>query len=199
MPGPESVRCMIDQIRAGDGEAVGRLWDAFFPRLVPLANKHLKRFRAAQDGEDVALSAIKSFCARVGRGQYDDLKAAGDLWGLLAAITVHKAKDVRRRELRIKRGGGNVMGESELNDSRHRARGLDDHEDYEPTAEAVVLMADELRWLLAQLEDDSMREVAILRLEGHSVAEISRKLGVVNRTVERKLSRTRNIWAKEFE
>jgi IS30 family transposase len=60
-------------------------------------------------------------------------------------------------------------------------------------------MADQLRHLLDRLDDDTLRSIAILRMHGHSVAEIATKLGRVHRAIERKLDRIRVVWRSEID
>ena len=48
-------------------------------------------------------------------------------------------------------------------------------------------MAEECRRLLDRLGDNSLRDVAVWKMEGYSNDEIAGRLGCVSRTVERKL------------
>ena len=66
----------------------------------------------------------------------------------------------------------------------------------EPTPELVVQLADECERLLESLGDDTLRHVAIRRLEGYRVDEIAAELGVAERTVGRKLHRIRREWVE---
>ena len=92
MPDDDSVSRWLDGLKAGDDEAIQRLWDQYFQRLARLAGKKLPgHARRGFDEEDVALSAFKSFCARVGKGQFPQLSDQDDLWRLLAVITARKA------------------------------------------------------------------------------------------------------------
>ena len=50
---------------------------------------------------------------------------------------------------------------------------------------------------MQQLGDSSLRTIATWKLEGYTDQEIGAGLGCVTRTVQRKLARIRNIWAKE--
>jgi DNA-directed RNA polymerase specialized sigma24 family protein len=50
--------------------------------------------------------------------------------------------------------------------------------------------------MLDLLGDETLRQVALLRLEGFSPREIADKLDCVERTVERKLERIRDKWSK---
>ena len=64
----------------------------------------------------------------------------------------------------------------------------------EPTPEFAAMMADEYRRLFGSLADESLRVVALLKLEGHSNEEIARSLDCGLRTVERKLEVIRKRW-----
>ena len=64
----------------------------------------------------------------------------------------------------------------------------------EPTPEFAALMADNCRELLDRLGDESLREVALGRMEGETNAEIAARLSFVEKTVEAKLRRIRDLW-----
>ena len=64
----------------------------------------------------------------------------------------------------------------------------------EPTPEFAAQVAEEYEQLLEQLEDDSLREIAVMRLENYSVAEIGQQLGCSLRTVKRRLAIIRERW-----
>jgi DNA-directed RNA polymerase specialized sigma24 family protein len=55
-------------------------------------------------------------------------------------------------------------------------------------------MAEEWQRLLDRLGDNTLRSVAIKKMEGHTNDEIAGLLGVVPRTVERKLRLIRELW-----
>src|SRR5215217_3269295 len=113
-----SVTKWINQLKVGDPEAARRLWEGFFRRLVGLARGKLEGSpRRAADEEDVALSAFGSLCRGAEGGRFPHLIDRDSLWQLLVAITSHKARDLRRREERQKRGGGRVLDEAALADS----------------------------------------------------------------------------------
>ena len=57
---------------------------------------------------------------------------------------------------------------------------------------------DQFRHLLDSLGDETLRTVALLKMEGRSHAEIAKKLGCVPRTVERKLRSIRDILSQEI-
>ena len=68
-------------------------------------------------------------------------------------------------------------------------------DDLDPAFAAEV--ADELRRLLGALDDDVLRQVAVLRMEGHSNEEVAGRLGCGLRSVERKLALIRKAWERE--
>jgi DNA-directed RNA polymerase specialized sigma24 family protein len=98
--------------------------------------------------------------------------------------------------LRVKRGGGRVRTEAEL-DQRGASTRLDDHAGDGPSPELLAIMAEEHERLLGLLRDDRLRLVAVLKLLGHSHEEIGQLLGVSVRTVIRKLNLIRDTWDGE--
>jgi DNA-directed RNA polymerase specialized sigma24 family protein len=201
MPNRDSVSQWLDGLRAGDDADIRRLWDRYFQRLVQLAGAKLPgHARRMVDEEDVALSAFHSFCDRVGRGQFPQLADRDDLWRLLVTITVRKAVDTIRHQTRQKRGGGHVLGESAVMDGGGAGAGDDGLAQFlsrEPTPDDAARFADDYERLLAMLEDETLRYVALQRLEGHTTEEIAAALGISGRTVDRKLKLIRAIWTEE--
>jgi DNA-directed RNA polymerase specialized sigma24 family protein len=63
MSSPGSGTDWLSRLPQGDQEAVRRLWQRYYPRLVGLARQRLRGAPARQeDAEDVALSAFANFC-----------------------------------------------------------------------------------------------------------------------------------------
>ena len=58
-------------------------------------------------------------------------------------------------------------------------------------------MADEHERLMNRLEQPTLQQVAICKMEGYTNEEIANQLGVTLRSVERKLNRIRLIWSEE--
>ena len=67
----------------------------------------------------------------------------------------------------------------------------------ELTPEFAAIVADEYRRLFGSLTDESLRVVALLKLEGYSNEEIAKSLDCALRTVERKLDVIRKRWRAE--
>lgn len=190
----------IGQLKSGDRAAVQHLWDRYFDRLVRLARKRLESApRRVADEEDAALSAFHSFCARVEEGRFPQLEDRTDLWRLLVVITSRKAVKQREAHRCRKRGGGRVRGESALlkRGAGEEEAGIEAIADGQPTPEFAAQLKEQSRRLLDRLDDDSLRELALLKLEGFSNEEIATRLQCGLRTVERRLRGIRAIWSEE--
>jgi DNA-directed RNA polymerase specialized sigma24 family protein len=195
--GENSVTHWIGDLRTGNRDEASRLlWERFFTRLVRFAQVRIRAVaRGTADGEDVALSVFDSFVKGVEAGRFKELGSRDDLWRLLVTITARKVHNLRRNEGRQKRGSGRVVGEgalagsdSEGDDFLARVVGN------EPTPEFAAMVADEYRQLFGRLADESLRLVAVLKLEGNSNEEIAKSLDCGLRTVERKLEVIRKRW-----
>ena len=197
----DSVTRWLSQLAEGDELAVQRIWERYYEQLVRLARRKLgDTSRRAADEEDVALSAFHSFCQGAAAGRFPRLDDRHDLWKLLVTITARKASAQMRRAYRQKRGGGTVRGESVFvrrGESSEWAMGLAQVMGSEPTPEVAAMAAEQYEQLLDTLQDDSLRRVALCKLEGYSNEEIARQLDCAPRTVERKLARIRDKWECE--
>ncbi len=67
----------------------------------------------------------------------------------------------------------------------------------EPTPEFAAMVAEEFERRLLGMGDDTLRRIALLKLEGYTNEEIGAQLGCVVRTVERKLDVIRKTWQRE--
>jgi RNA polymerase sigma factor (sigma-70 family) len=190
-----SISRCIDALKRGDRDGAGLIWARYSRRLAGLARARLRAAdRRAADEEDVALSAFESVCRGAERGRFPRLDDRGDLWGLMVVVTIRKAIALADRERRPRRGGGQVRPLSDLAPEEiERVLGT------EPTPELATQAAEQCRRLLDLLPDESLRQVALRKLEGFTNAEIAAELGCVEATVERKLQRIRSLWAREVE
>ncbi len=196
----DSITRLIDRLKANDPDAAQQLWARYFDKIVEVARKRLGAVpRRVADEEDVALSVFQSLCEGAAGGRFDLLNDRDDLWRLLLTITRHKSADQIRRQARQKRGGGEVRGESVFAAGANDGElpGMNEIVGQEPTPEFLALVADECRRLLMDLGDDSLRQVAQLKLEGFTNEEIAERLDISVRTVERKLKLIREDWAQE--
>jgi len=194
---PGSISLMIDQLQQGETAAQAELWNRYFEKLVPLARKRLGgASRRVSDEEDVALSVMNNFLNGAARGQFPHLKDRENLWALLIVMTQRKVTDQVRHQLAQKRGGRNVRGESifmKAGDAGANA-GWDVFLGEDPTPEMMLALDEQHAALMEDLGDDTLREIARLKLESYTTEEIAEKLGVTSRTVKRKVALIREKW-----
>lgn len=193
-----SVSRWMDQVRQGDEEAAQKLWERYFDQLIHLARNQLRGLpKGPADEEDVVLHTFDSFCRGAQEGRFPELSDRNNLWRLLIAMTANKAKDLARHERRQKRGGGKVLNEGAFtggDDSRPSP--LLDVISRDPTPEFAAELAEDVERRLDQLDDETLRQIALWKMEGHQNDEIAEKLGCVSRTVERKLQLIRRLWTE---
>lgn len=198
MASDNSVSGWLIQLQAGDQDAARPLWERYFRRLVGLARKKLQDLpRRAVDEEDVALSAFDSFCRRAEHGQFPHLHDRDDLWRLLFVITERKAKKLVRDQTRQKRGGGEVRGDSVLDepgDSSGTPAGFDQFAGDDPTPDFAAQVAEECERLLGLLGAGELLRVAVGKMEGRTNEEIAAAMGCAVKTVDRKLKVIRHRW-----
>ncbi len=195
------VTLWIKSVEAGDDSSAGQLWSYCFPKLLSYSKKKLPdHLRRALDEEDVALSAFKSFCLAAAKGSFPQLEGRDDLWKLLLCIANRKAQNYVRRELREKRGGGQVRGESIFemggNSSDPNDVGIGNVAGNMASPEMLAQFTDDARAMIDMLQDDTIKTIALLRMEGYSVEEIAERLECGKRTIERRLTLIRKTWSE---
>lgn len=198
-PQDQSVTHWIEALRVGDEEAARRLWHRYFEQLVQLARRKLGSApRRVVDEEDVALSVFRRLCDGAEQGRFEQLSDRNDLWRLMVAITINRAIDQRRHAIQQKRGGGKVRGESHFRGQTDslQPQGFDELMDTEPSPEVLHQIAEEHERLMSKL-DDTLKQIAVWRLESRNNEEIAKLMGITSRSVRRKLERIREIWEEE--
>ena len=153
---------------------------------------------APRSGEDIALSALKSFCFGV-REKRIEVANEDDLWGFLFLLTVRKACAERRRVLSQKRGFGvlTLSGESHpVGDEGETAALFENVVGREPSPALAAELAENGQELLALFDDQTLQTQIIERkLQGASVAEIADELNLVPHTVFYHLKKIKERWA----
>ena len=184
---PGSLSRLLPALEKRDPAVLNEIARRFFPRLASLARRTLARLpRVPADGEDVAQSALASFCQLLERRCDLSLSDRDDLWKLLSTIAIRKALKKSRQQRTAKRGGGRVVTESALSQTEGA---LDQLISIESPAEFDVCCSE----LLETLSVDD-RTAVLLRLRGYSTAEIAGELNTHQRTVQRQLESVRQRW-----
>jgi RNA polymerase sigma factor (sigma-70 family) len=191
-PDSHSVTRWIERLKNDDPQAASALWERFVERMLAVARQRLGSApRRVADEEDVVVVAFERFHHGVSQGRFPRLRNRDDLWALLFTITGRFAARQLRDQRRAKRGDGDVRGESALAHSQL----VDDA----PTPAEAMLLAEGMTRLLDALGDDSLRQIALARMEGYSNAEIATQIGRSEVTVERRLRLIRAIWQVQHE
>lgn len=196
----DSVTHWIALLQQGDGEAAQSIWNRYFPRLVRLARVKLRGTpQRLADEEDVAASVMESLFRAAQQGRFPNLSGRDDLWRLVVRMTARKVVDYKRRELRKRRGGGRVHGESAIageacsDDPMTLAEFAGDA----PTPDFVLMMTEECQRLVGRLADPQLQALALAKLEGYTNAEIAEQLKCSERSIERRLRLIRKRWESE--
>jgi RNA polymerase sigma factor (sigma-70 family) len=195
-----SVTRWVAALKGGDVAAAQPLWERYHAQLVGLARQKLRSARRrAADEEDVVQLAFHSFFRGVSKGRFPQLNDRDNLWRLLVLITARKALDQLAHEHSKRQGGGTLGGESRIypGGAERDEAALDQIVGAEPTPEFAAQVAEEYERLLEALADDTLRQIAVWKMEGLTNDEIAGRLDCSRRTVARKLEMIRLIWSKE--
>ena len=194
-----SITHWLRQLKEGDSQAAQELWQRYYHRLIGLAHKKLRDApRRVADEEDVVVCAFDKFFRAVEAGQFPQLDDRNDLWQVLVLMTAQQAVNQLKQQLRKKRGGGKIRGESMFGgiDEGQEDVGIDQMIGDDPTPEFAVAVAEQCGRLFVTLDDENLSRVAQWKLEGHTNKEIAELFGCTERSVERKLKLIRDIWSE---
>ncbi|QDT49132.1 RNA polymerase sigma factor [Symmachiella dynata] len=178
MADDESI-ALLARWEQGDEKAADEIFERYLLRLTALARSRLSNeIQTVVDPEDVVQSAYRTFFCNAGQRSYT-LSRGGDLWRLLAAITVHKVLRQVEFHQAQKRSIGAVRsigGSSWSIRPEIIAR--------DPSPEEALAIAEELEDLMRQLRP-KYQVILELRLKGESVEDIAAATGRTTRTVQR--------------
>ncbi|RCS54256.1 hypothetical protein DTL42_03675 [Bremerella cremea] len=176
---PEDSRELLRRYMASDPNAAQAIVDRYLARLLPLIGKHLSpTLQQRFDPQDVAQSAFGSFFVQA-RDKRFLLQHSGDLWRLLAAISLNK---LRRQAKRHSAGKRAV--------SREVATDLANIQQAPLPAEAVGLL-EEVQLALAEMPADAQPLLGQF-LAGQSLDELSPEHQKSPRTLRRWLQTFRD-------
>ena len=190
-----SFSIILSQLKAGDEDAVRKLWDRFFEPLRRVAASRLpNRQRRSVGAEDLALSTIEAFQRGFENDRFSRVQDRNDVWALLTSIIDRKIIDHLRSQQAAKRGGGNLRGESFFAQVGDGCGGISDAAAIQLDHECAVEIIDQLEMIYRKLDDPELVRVINARLEGCTVEETANLIGKSVSSVERKLRLAREIW-----
>jgi DNA-directed RNA polymerase specialized sigma24 family protein len=195
------VSVWIEQLKAGEEAALGKLHARYWPYLVGLARRKLKDIpRRAADEEDVAQQVFWGFYQSLRAGRLPQLANRHQLLALLTHITACQAANQIKHELGVqRRGGGRVRGESALAvaaDSGDDARrGLEQIADTGLSPQEQALLEDCYQHYVSALPEH-LRDFAELYLSGLTYQEIADRQACTERTVDRKMALILAHWQR---
>jgi RNA polymerase sigma factor (sigma-70 family) len=190
----DTSKQLLSRYRKGDSRAADEIFERYVRRLIELARARLStKLSRRVDPEDIVQSAYRSFFVRARDGDYV-LERAGDLWRLLAAITVNKLHGQIERHFAQRRA---VSREEDIGHPAH-GTATDDPADVEPTADEAVAIAEQLELFMETLGHVE-RRVLELRLQGNTIEQIADDVDRSQRTVRRLLQRVQHALEQQLD
>ena len=178
---------LLARWRDGDESAAQLLFERYVNRLVALARTKLsERMQRRVEAEDVVQSAYRSFFQKAGDHRYT-IEQPGDLWKLLAAITVSKVRGQVEFHSAKKRA---VYTEESMDETESGYRVSPLAVADEPTPEDAALVVEELQNVMRRL-DPMQRQILELALQNCDTEEISKRVHRSPRTIRRTLQQIR--------
>ena len=175
-------RELLELYQDGQNEAATVLFDKYAKRLLALARKRIgPRINRRIDAEDVVQSAYRSFFAHAKNEEYQ-LKKAGDLWRLLASITLHKLYAQIERHTAAKRSIAKEQPTDAFTDTATVP---------EPSPSEVVALVEELEHVIQCLSPNE-RLVLTAKLQGQDVTQLAAAVNKSERTIRRLLAMARH-------
>lgn len=180
----ESIN-LLARWQSGDEDAAEQIFERYVKRLIGLARTKLSgKMQRRVQPEDIVQSAYRSFFRRARQGDYS-LERSGDLWRLLAAITVNKA----RGQVEYHRAKKRSVDQEASASGSFSKFGVEPREvARDPTPDEAIALVEELEAFLATLEPLE-RNVLELRLQNQNTEEIAESVQRSTRTVRRILER----------
>jgi RNA polymerase sigma-70 factor (ECF subfamily) len=183
----ESFDHLMGRIRQEDPLAEAAVFDRFVQRLAALVRSRLSApMRQKLDPQDVTQSAFRSFFRRAKKDEFQ-LGGWDNLWSVLAQLTLRKCGHqvehfhAACRDIRREVPTGDLSQDS-------NASWLKIARD--PTPAEAGILTEAVEQILAKLKERE-RPILLLGLQGHSIPEISTRVGRSRRTVYRVLEYVR--------
>ncbi|MFG0332373.1 MAG: RNA polymerase sigma factor [Maioricimonas sp. JB049] len=166
--------------KSGDTDAANDIFQRYVDRLVGLVRNRMSRpIQRRVDPEDIVQSAYRVFFDKATSGEFE-IRREGDLWSLMAAITVKKMLTEVRYHRAARRdvdrdGEGRGSGLQVLSETLDAGG---------PPPEQTTMFFEELDRFMVTLKP-LQRKVLGLRLQDWSNEQIAREIDRSTRTVRR--------------
>lgn len=185
---------LLNRLGHGEEAAAAEIFNRHVDRLVALAAARLsQKYAQRVDPEDVVQSAFRSFFREAKSGRYT-YERSGDLWRLLAGITINKLY----RHIEYNGAAKRNVGREQAPSGGPDESVVEHWVSREPAPEAAAELFDEVAQVMAGLEPAD-RKVLELRLQDRSTEEIAAEIGCSDRTVRRALERVRAVVEQRFD
>lgn len=187
----EEISDLLERMRRGDAVATEAIFNRYVNRLVAFARTRLSAKLAQRvDPEDVVQSVYRSFFIRARDGQYT-LDDSGDLWRLLATITINKL----HKQVEFHTAQKRAMDREQAPQADDSLGGvMPELLAREPSPDEAMVAVEELHVVMQKLTP-LQRRMLELYLQGYSVAEVA---GAVDRS-ERAVRRLLALVRESFE
>jgi DNA-directed RNA polymerase specialized sigma24 family protein len=187
-PNQNSVTQWMVQLVDGDQLAAQQIFDRYYEQLTALARRRLSKLPPQiADHEGAVNSALRSFFSAAGDGRFGELDDRDALYKLLATITLRKvAKQYRKQH-------GKKHGEGQRRQQDAELRWL---EDRSAGPEDLAIYQQECERLVDELSDETLRQIALMMMQGLSNGDIAEKLDIHLRSVQRKTNLILGILAE---
>lgn len=188
MPEGDSLE-LYRRVQEKDSDAACELFNRYVERLMALVRVRLSSKLARRiDPEDVIQSAYRSFFAGTADGRFE-VTQSGDLWKLLAAVTVNK---LHRQIGHHQAGRRTVTAEKSTSLPGLYFQPLPlESLAKDPSPEEALILIEELQFVMSELKAEQ-REMLEMRLQGSKVSEIANQRNCSERTVRRFLEKVKN-------
>jgi len=181
-------RELLKQFQAGQSDAATAIFDRYVERLIALARSRLgPKLKRRVDPEDIVQSAYRSFFVHAKNQEYR-LARSGDLWRLLASVTLNKLHGQIEKQTAAKRS---IDRESPGDFA------LADLKTHDPSVVEAIAVGEQLRLIVDGLSPDE-RFVLTSTLQGQCVERIAEAIGKSERTVRRLLHQARQQFERRL-
>ena len=185
---------LVKRWQSGDETAAAEIFDRYVSRLLALASSRIsKAMNRRIEPEDVVQSAYRSFFRDADPERYT-IEQPGQLWGLLAAITINKVRSHVRFHTAGKR---NINTEASMTTSQS-CYGLPPSDIAgDPTADEAAALVEQMKAISDDLTD-MQRDVFELFLQNQPTEEIAKAIRRSPRTVRRIIDEIRSALEEQL-